>query len=192
MHVFIISGKARSGKDEFSKFASAFLSSFYSYDCSQIAFADAVKKAAKDSFDWNGEKDEKGRSLLQWIGDGGRKFDSNIWVRKALSKLFNITQYAFITGTSDTKAVFITDARYPNEIDEVKRFGKNHDVKVHAIRVVRALDFDNGLTPEQKLNTSETALDEYTDYDFTIANIGALEDYHKQIKMILEEILKRG
>ena len=186
MHIFIVSGKAKSGKNEFADYATKYLFSRH-IKCSQLAFADEVKRLAYE-FDWDGIKDEKGRSLLQWIGDGGRKFNPAIWIIKLLAKL---SKYDSLKDKNDY-ALFITDARYPNEIDSVKKWAEKNNHSAHSIRIVRALDFDNGLTPEQKMNTSETALDEYTNYDFTIANIGTLEDYHKQIKMILDEIIKRG
>ena len=191
MHIFIVSGKAQSGKDEFCKVATPYLSSRH-FKCAQLAFADEVKRVARE-FGWGGVKNEKGRSLLQWVGDGGRQFDPDIWIKKLLFKLCEKYCNSLYYLEADNDVLFITDARYPNEIDRVREWAQENDgVSVHAVRVTRTLDFDNGLTPEQKMNTSETALDDYVNYDYMIANIGTLEDYHKKIMQILDEIIKRG
>ena len=48
------------------------------------------------------------------------------------------------------------------------------------------MDFDNGLTFEQKQNTSETALDDYVGYDYIIANTGTLEEYRDKVRNIIK------
>lgn len=56
-----------------------------------------------------------------------------------------------------------------------------------AIRVERS-GFENGLTATQKLNQSETELDNHPGFDYTINTNDAAEK-EKQALMILEEIV---
>ena len=62
MHIFIVSGKAKSGKNEFAEYATKYLFTRH-IKCSQLAFADEVKRLAYE-FDWDGAKDEKGRKTI--------------------------------------------------------------------------------------------------------------------------------
>ena len=52
--------------------------------CVQIvSFADPLKDLCRREFGWDGEKDNKGRRLLQVVGtDAGRAYDENNWVNK--------------------------------------------------------------------------------------------------------------
>ena len=61
-------------------------------------------------YGWSGEKDEKGRELLQKLGtDLGRTNNPNVWVNcvKEIVKALQ-TEYDF---------VLIPDVRFPNEMD---------------------------------------------------------------------------
>ncbi len=80
------------------------------FRCLKIKYGDILKFVAKEFFNWNGEKDEKGRTLLQWLGtDLGRKNNINVWVNcvKEIVKGLK-TEYDF---------VLVSDARFPNELD---------------------------------------------------------------------------
>lgn len=74
---FSVSGLAGSGKDTFADI----LCKEESYHKDHFAFD--LKNIAKEYFNWNGEKDDKGRVLLQQLGtEVGRSFHSNIWLIK--------------------------------------------------------------------------------------------------------------
>ena len=63
--IFLISGKAESGKSTLAKYLTTEIANAnYASYC--IPFAGAVKKIAKE-MGWDGNKDEKGRNLLQFI-----------------------------------------------------------------------------------------------------------------------------
>lgn len=110
-------------------------------------YADLVKYMCKAFFQWDGCKDEKGRSLLQYVGtDCVRKIKPDYWVT------FIVDVLRFFPNEWDW--VIIPDTRFPNEIDVVKEAGFD----VTHVRVVRPF-YENGLSPEQLSHPSETALD---------------------------------
>ena len=80
MKVILISGKARHGKDT----TAGFLKSALEADDSSVLVAhygDLVKYVCKTFFGWDGEKDEKGRTLLQKVGtDAIRAKRPDYWV----------------------------------------------------------------------------------------------------------------
>ena len=70
----------------------------------------------------------------------------------------------------------ITDSRFPNELAAVK---KHNGI---AIKVIRDSGNTIGTT-----HTSETALDNYTEWDYVIDNNGTLEELKTQVLSILEK-----
>ena len=182
MKIVLISGKARSGKDTFYKIASEFISGNYKIKCFRFAFADEVKKIAKE-LGWNGEKDEKGRSGLIMIGDGARRyFDENIWIKKLIKNI----RYGHLV--ENDSIIFITDCRYLNEIESLKLYYGLDDHKVYTVRINRN-NYDNGLTPEQQKNESETELDNYDKWDFVIENDGDLKDFETKVIDVINKII---
>lgn len=157
MRVICISGKAQHGKDTSAAMIKGFLEDSGS-KVRIIHYADLLKFICKSWFDWDGLKDEYGRSLLQRVGtDTVRAKKPNYWVDFVISilKLF----------PNEWDYVIIPDCRFPNEIKTLKK----NKFDVFHIRVVRP-DFDNGLSEEQKKHISETALDNETP-DMTLWNM---------------------
>lgn len=62
--IILISGEARSGKDTLAEILTEKLDG----KCVTIAMADYLKIIAKKYYQWDGEKDERGRTLLQKLG----------------------------------------------------------------------------------------------------------------------------
>lgn len=154
--VICISGKAGHGKDTFGQYLYEDLISL-NKSARIFHFADLVKFICKQYFDWNGEKDEAGRHLLQYIGtDVIRNQNENYWVD------FIINLLTMLDGTWDY--IVIPDCRFPNEAD---RF-KDSIFKTYIVRVNRP-DYVSTLTEEQQKHTSETAMDNY-DFDKVVFN----------------------
>lgn len=133
-----------------------------------IHYADLLKFMCKQLFSWNGEKDERGRTLLQHVGTNIiRAKRPDYWVDYVASvlELFN----------DEWEYVLIPDCRFPNEINSMR--DKGFDV-THVC--IDRGDYDNGLTDEQKSHPSETALDN-TKPDATILNVGNLVDLTKAV-----------
>ena len=167
MKVILLSGKARSGKGTAAEVI------LKEYTGIPFAFADDIKKIAYNYFGWHGGKDELGRKLLQDIGTTGRNYNRNIWVDKVVTKI----QW-WTWQSSDNQLAVVTDTRYPNEIQRVK-----HEFSdVVTIRITRD-------SVEKLKHTSETALDQWTDWDYLVENNGSLEEFQKKILEIMEEII---
>ena len=77
----------------------------------------------------------------------------------------------------------ITDTRFPNEMDAVKKR------KGLVIKVERSLKLRKGydVPNETDLHPSETALDNYNDWDYIIDNNGTLDDLRSKVIAILEK-----
>lgn len=150
--IITISGKAQHGKDTTANLLFGELTT-RKKKVVILHYADYVKYIAKQYFGWDGQKDEKGRTLLQQLGtEKVRSKNPNFWV----DTLKNLIDAVF----ADYDFILIPDARFPNEIGWWD--------KGYSIFVVRP-DFDNGLTEEQKNHRSETALDGFT-FDHTFYN----------------------
>lgn len=177
MLIIAISGKAESGKDTLAKF----IARGYIHGVVEIKhFADEVKYVAKNVFGWNGEKDVKGRDLLQMIGDGGRAYNSEIWVDKFLSQVE-------ISCASGVDVLIVPDTRYENELYNLSKWAEKNCCDFCAIRIERP-NHKNSLTEWQKVNSSEVALDDYTDWDYTIDNKGSLNDLLASAEYVMEDL----
>lgn len=162
MITLCISGKATSGK---TTAAEAILENFTSISW---AFGDEVKKVAME-LGWDGKKDERGRRLLQHIGDVGREYDENIWVNRAIKAAKDYAPYL-----RDAICIF-SDCRYPNEIAMVKQEMYN----MITMRVVRD-------SMEKLEHSSETALDSYGSWDIVLENNGTLEEFKSKVVEVIK------
>ena len=175
MKVICISGKAGNGKD----YSASCLKNKLTEDGKRVLithYADLVKYICTKFFDWNGEKDEEGRHLLQYVGtDIVRTQYPDYWVDFIIGilKMFS----------DKWDYVLIPDCRFPNEIDKMKEAG--FDV-VH-MRVVRP-DYDNGLTSTAKNHPSETSLDN-AEYDMLIYNYGD-EEFSMTVRAAARELIE--
>ena len=178
MKVICISGHAQHGKDTTAQMMRKALWGF-GQRVLIIHNADLLKFMCKQLFSWNGEKDERGRTLLQYVGtDVVRNKKPGFWACfiADVLELFN----------TDWDYVLIPDCRFPNEIDLLKSRG--FDV-IH-VKVTRD-DFDNGLTEEQKNHPSETALDSKVP-DITISNSGTLVDLTREVLKFIIPLYETG
>jgi len=179
-----IIGRARVGKDTAGKW----LVDQRGYR--RVAFADALKLAAwkidpiirVSGFDvprrWSdsiaGErnyeraKDEvpEVRRFLQSFGATIRELDPDFWLRIALKRV----QEANDAGVP----VVVTDVRYPNEADSLKRAG------FHLIHIARA-------DVPQLDHESEGALGP-EDAHFMVHNDNGIPELHEQLEVIWEDI----
>jgi molybdopterin-guanine dinucleotide biosynthesis protein len=173
MVVIVISGKAESGKTTAAKQLKEGLE-YYGYRVAKLAYGDYVKFTAKQVYGWNGEKDERGRQLLQhWGTDVVRKKRPGFWVDRVV-ELCELIQDEF-------DFAIIDDARFPNEIECFR--GK---LSMITIRVERP-DHENALTPEQREHPSETALDDYR-FTHTIT-AHDMDELTRRTEMVLHNVL---
>jgi len=196
-----IAGKARSGKDTFAEFL---LKEFEPHGIRFIkaAFADALKKLCMDSFGLTTEQlygnqkeisDKRYRNhyispincglgltelpsgywtpreIMQAVGSFYRSIDYDYWV-KQLDKTVKV---------SELNNVIVTDIRHVNEC----RYIKDNDGLL--IKVVReGTEVIHGMEHE-----SETALDNYKQFDIEIFNNGDLADLNVAVRNIVKAII---
>lgn len=174
MKVITISAKAQHGKDYTANVLKEKLEDL-GYSTLVCHYADLLKYICRQFFDWNGEKDEYGRTLLQHVGtEGIRSQKPDYWVD------FIIDIINFFPGEWDY--VIIPDTRFPNEIEKMK-----DNFNSIAVRVTRP-NFENSLTEEQRQHLSEIALDGYN-FDYEINNDGTPEGMKREVGEFIEYLL---
>lgn len=115
MKVITISGKAQNGKDTTAGLLKAALEAD-GYKVLIAHYADLLKYICKQFFGWDGQKDDAGRHILQYVGtDIIRQKRPDYWVGFVASilELF----------PNEWDYVLIPDCRFPNEIDYLKEAG---------------------------------------------------------------------
>lgn len=121
-------------------------------------YADLLKYICKSFFNWNGEKDEYGRTLLQQVGTNTiRKQNRDYWV--------NFLSDFITMFPNEWDYILIPDTRFPNEIEVMKQ---NKYINTISMRIIRR-NYNSPLTEEQQKHPSETALDTYM-FDYFIQN----------------------
>lgn len=169
--IFVISGKARSGKNEISKIIEK---SYSNKKCITISFGYYIKDYAKRISDWDGSEETKPRDLLQHLGIElvRNKIDKRLFIDRILQDI-EIFSYFY-------DIIIISDVRL---LDEITILKENYPDSI-SIRVIRN-NYENNLTEEQKNHLTEIDLDEYTDFDYIIEND---QDLENKVKDILSEV----
>ena len=179
--IVLINGVARSGKDTFAEFLKTHLTK----DLNPLIVPNAqgVKSVASQVYGWDGNKDERGRSLLIGITNIGYNYSPYFWEKyseSSIKKLEAITNTTFNT-------IIVPDFRYKNTYD----YYVNRGFKVITIYVVRP-DFDNELGVN-KYDVSEMPMD--IDFDFAIKNdsdFQALENHAKHVAEVINSMTREG
>lgn len=178
----ILSGKSGSGKDQLAQFMKEELQK-HNQRALVIHFADAVKWFCKDFLNWDGNKDEVGRTLLQTVGtDIVRTKHPNFWTGIVVGLIQAYEPYA------DFDVAIIPDARFPNEVNISLSNLKN----CVSVRIERkntdGTDWINPmLTEEQRNHPSETSLDCFA-FDYVVHNDEGLDTLKDSALTILEDL----
>ena len=178
MKIFMISGKARSGKDTFGDALESVLTS-RDYKVCRLSVGIYIKFYAQRYFGWDGKEETKPRELLQMLGTEV--------IRKQIDPKFHVNRLIEdIKVLSNFFDVFIiSDVREPLEIEEVK---KNYGC-VTTIKMIRP-DFLNELTSEQRKHYTEVAMDNYNDYDYEVINDKDIDSLNLVATRIIDEVMK--
>ena len=167
--IFILSGKARSGKTETAKIIE---NHYKEKKCITISFAYYLKDYIKRITDWDGSEDTKPRELLQHIGIELIKnnIDDKLLINRVLQ---DIEVFSFFYDI-----IIISDARLVDEIESIKNKYPN------AISIRISSNDNNNLTAEQKNHITETGLDNYNNFDYFVNN------YYSNLEQAIENILR--
>lgn len=173
MKIYVISGKARHGKDTIA----LDLKEIYEakgLKVINLAYGSYIKEYAKRISNWDGLEETKPRELLQELGTEviRKKIDKDFFVRRICEDIKVYSYYFDI--------IIISDARFPNELEWPKKMFDN----VINIRVIRN-GYDSILSEKEQKHLTEVALDEYNNYDYVIYNDGTLEDLKKKVSEVV-------
>lgn len=164
--IILISGKAENGKTTAAKQMKKIFES-RGYKAVITRYAKYLKEIAKDYCGWDGNKDEKGRQLLQELGTDIIRYKLN----KPDFHVGRICEDIEVSADY-VDYVIIDDTRFPNEIYyPLAKFGKDKVVtyKVNRVELNSTHPYENSLTPEQRQHPTETALDDYDDlFDYNL------------------------
>ena len=156
MRIFVVAGKAESGKGEVSRL----IKEYYTYKMQETViteYSKYLKGFAMELTDWDGNPNSKPRAFLQDLGDKIRRFDNKFFINRMLEDLKLYEDFA--------DNVVVDGARFPAEIDDIKA---NFD-NVYSIYVENQHGYSK-LTVEEQAHITETALEGYPNFDYVIAN----------------------
>jgi hypothetical protein len=152
-------------------------------ECGDIAvvshsLANSLKNIAMSYLHWDGKKDERGRQLLQNLGNTGRAYDIDLWCKHLLSFIEN-------TFILPVNFVLVDDWRFLNEAEF---FSRNPMYDVVGIRVHGRAS----LSGELAHDVTETSLPESLTgfYDYDLENSGSMEEFETQIREVAESLKK--
>ena len=175
--IFIISGKSGVGKDTTANIIKNYADN-NELKCINLQFSFYIKMYAKLITNWDGIDENKPRTLLQDLGNEIReKLNPDFFINRIIYDIKILSKYADIITISDT--------RFPNELDIISKNFKNS----YKIRVLRP-NYENKLSKSQKNDLTETALDNYIDYDYVINNDGSLDILKEKIEEIIKATIK--
>ena len=176
MKIYVISGKARHGKDTIA----LDIKNIYEQKGLKVinlAYGSYIKEYAKRISNWDGNEETKPRKLLQELGTDiiRKKIDNDLFVRRICEDIRVYSYYFDI--------ITISDARFPNEMEWPKKNFNN----VINIRVIRD-GYDSVLSQNEQNHLTELALDEYNNYDYVIHNDGTLDDLNKKVLEVVRMV----
>ena len=173
MRVFLIAGKAGSGKSEVAKIIKDYYEKLKEKTVI-TEYSKYLKLYAREMLDWDGNNQNKPRDFLQEMG---------LFIRENLKQkdlLIKRMKTDMLVYEHFFKNVVISDVRYPEEIILMKE----DYPKAISILVVNDLE-DSPLTIKQARHKTEHALDNYEGFDYVIHN-----QFEQNLKNEVYEILE--
>ena len=171
MKIYLVCGKAHSGKNTASSFMKEYLENKNIRVC-EIQITRTIKGYIKDYFGWDGNEDTKPRKLLQDLGNFIREKDKYFHINR-LTEDIEILANMF-------DVFIVNDIRLPLEIEEIKN--RFNDVTSIGIEMK---NYVSPLSKDEASDITEHALDEYKDYDYKIINTN-IDELKQDVINILE------
>ena len=154
MRIFLVCGKAGSGKNEVAEIIKNNLENTV-----VTAFSKYIKLFALELTSWDGKDEDKPRAYLQNMGDTLRGVDINFMTGRIYEDL-KVYEHE---GIQD---VVVSDVRLVNELEYFKN---KNDIDVITIRV-NSETSKRVLNDSEKNHRTETELDNYDKFDYVINN----------------------
>ena len=177
--IYLISGKARTGKGTVSKIIKEEYEKRNLKVC-EIQIMRTLKGYLKDYFGWDGLEDTKPRKMLQELGTD------------IIREKMNMPNFHIDHLTDDIKVLsnffdvfIVNDIRLPQEIEILKSRFKD----VVSINVTRK-DYTSSLNPSEQNHITELALDNYENFDYDIVNSSLTGLTSDIIKIVDSEVNK--
>ena len=165
MKIYLVAGKSGSGKGEVAKIIKEY---YLSIGKKTIIteFSKYLKIYANEIIGWDG-KDPKPRKFLQDLGVTIREnMDMPLFFINRMIEDIKVYELYY-------DIVIIDDVRLPSEIEEIKK----NFAKVYSMYVINQFS-PSPLSLEEQMHVTETALENYSNFDITLVNdnINKLDD----------------
>lgn len=157
MKIYLVAGKSGSGKGEVAKIIKEYYLSI-GKKAIITEFSKYVKMYAKEIIEWDGNE-PKPRKFLQDLGVTIREnMDMPLFFVNRMIEDIKVYKLYY-------DVIIIDDVRLPIEIDELKKAFNN----VYSMYVINQFE-PSKLTLEEQMHITETALENYSNFDVTIVN----------------------
>ncbi len=153
MRVFLIAGKAGSGKNEVANLIKKNLSNTVITSLSKY-----IKLFALELTDWDGRDFNKPRAFLQNMGDTLRAIDEDFLVKR-MKEDFTVYKKLAMENV-------VVDLRLRHEIEYFKKIEEIEVITIY----VAASSSSRELSDDEKNHLTEIDLDTYNQYDYIIEN----------------------
>ncbi len=175
MELYLIAGKAGSGKDTFATYLKEVLEEKGKNVC-LLHLTDPLYRMAENYFGYPNPKVEKPRSFLQTLGVEiiDEKLGKKYFLVDRLSEDISILESFFDVG-------IICDGRLKKEIEELKR---RYPCMMRIL--IQKDQLENALTDQEKNHRTETEVEEYDDYDEIVQNT-TLEALKREAEKIIKK-----
>lgn len=155
MRIFLVAGRSGSGKTDVAKY----IKEYYIYKMEEsviTGYSKYITPFCMELTDWDG-MGVKPRRDMQIIAAELRKMDPKFFTRRMIQDM----EYY----ESKVQNVIVSDCRMPEELDSIY---DSFD-EVYSIYVINQFGKSN-LTLEEQADITETILENYDGFDYTIAN----------------------
>lgn len=172
-NIILISGKSRSGKNT----ASTIIKETYEkkgYKVCELQIAYYLKDYISRFFGWDLSEETKPRELLQTFGTDlirvklGKEM---FFINRTIEDIEILSEYFDL--------FIINDIRFPLEINSIKEVNEN-------TKVINVKRLSDELSSSEKSHITETALNEFSEYDVVINNDKTIEYLENEIKNIID------
>lgn len=176
MKIFLLVGKAESGKD----LLGSYMKTKYDFKGDSaciLHITTPLYEYARNYFSWNGDMREKPREFLQEMGIEviRNTLHKDTFLVDRLCEDVDILKHYFST-------FIITDGRLVSEFNLLRE--RFPDIKI--IHVIRD-NYDNKLSEKERGHITETDMENYTNYDYVIKNTTKEEMFKETDKIMSME-----